>query len=312
MRKVYFRADASVAIGYGHFIRSLALADMLKDDFNCIFFTCHPTPYQVSEMEKVCSFITLQEETHYGKFLSYLQGDEIAVLDNYFFDTGYQRKIKAKGCKLVCIDDMHDKYYVADIVVNHSLLRKPKSFSKETYTKLCLGEQYALLRKPFISNHNLTIKRNDHIVVCIGGSDPLHIIDKIVDIILERFPDKLIHVIVGDTVKTKYEGHCSVTLHRGIPAEEVAGLFCKSGLAIVSASSVLLEAYFCGIPVMVGWLADNQKEIYEYIEKNDLFVTIGYLPELSAEKIKKGANLNNNKISDCNIKNNYLTLFKSL
>lgn len=84
MRKVYFRADAGVAIGYGHFIRSLALADMLKDDFNCIFFTCHPTAYQVSEMEKVCSFITLQEETHYGKFLSYLQGDEIVVLDNYF------------------------------------------------------------------------------------------------------------------------------------------------------------------------------------------------------------------------------------
>ena len=43
MQKIYLRADASAAIGYGHFIRTLALVDMLKDDFDCTFFTCHPT-----------------------------------------------------------------------------------------------------------------------------------------------------------------------------------------------------------------------------------------------------------------------------
>ena len=80
MQKIYLRADASAAIGYGHFIRTLALADMLKDDFDCTFFTCHPTPYQVSEMEKVCPFIPLQEESHYDEFLSLLQGDEISLL----------------------------------------------------------------------------------------------------------------------------------------------------------------------------------------------------------------------------------------
>ena len=79
MQKIYFRADASATIGYGHFIRTLALADMLKDDFDCTFFTCHPTSYQVSEMEKVCPFIPLQEETHSADFLSHLQGDELKL-----------------------------------------------------------------------------------------------------------------------------------------------------------------------------------------------------------------------------------------
>ena len=36
MQKIYFRADAGAEIGYGHFIRSLSLADMLKDDFDHI------------------------------------------------------------------------------------------------------------------------------------------------------------------------------------------------------------------------------------------------------------------------------------
>ena len=70
---------------------------MLKDDFDCTFFTCHPTSYQVSEMEKVCPFIPLQEETHSADFLSHLQGDEIVVLDNYFFTTDYQLAIKQKA-----------------------------------------------------------------------------------------------------------------------------------------------------------------------------------------------------------------------
>ena len=80
MQKIYFRADASATIGYGHFIRTLALADMLKDDFDCTFFTCHPTSYQVSEMEKVCPFIPLQMGKEISRMRFLLQGDERTYL----------------------------------------------------------------------------------------------------------------------------------------------------------------------------------------------------------------------------------------
>lgn len=173
MQKIYFRADASATIGYGHFIRTLALADMLKDDFDCTFFTCHPTSYQVSEMEKVCPFIPLQEETHSADFLSHLQGDEIVVLDNYFFTTDYQLAIKQKGCRLVCIDDMHDKHYVADVVINHGQTN-PALLDVESYTRLCLGFDWALLRKPFLEaakRKSISSDRIEKVAVCFGGSD---------------------------------------------------------------------------------------------------------------------------------------------
>lgn len=174
MKKIYFRADASATIGYGHFIRTLALADMLKDDFDCTFFTCHPTSYQVSEMEKVCPFIPLQEESHYDEFFSLLQGDEIVVLDNYFFTTDYQRAIKEKGCCLVCVDDMHDKHYVADVVINHGLTDE-SLFDVEPYTKLCLGFDWALLRHPFIEavkkQRCHTIGGIEKVTITFGGCD---------------------------------------------------------------------------------------------------------------------------------------------
>jgi spore coat polysaccharide biosynthesis predicted glycosyltransferase SpsG len=67
--------------------------------------------------KKNCKCIPLSEINHFDVFLSFLKGDEIVFLDNYFFTTDYQREIKERGCKLVCIDDMHDEHYVADVVL---------------------------------------------------------------------------------------------------------------------------------------------------------------------------------------------------
>lgn len=155
-RRIYFRADASATIGYGHFVRTLALADMLKDDFECTFFTTSPSAYQIGEVEKVCAFVTLNEDSKFENFLNLLAGDEIVVLDNYFFTTQYMQQIKDKGCKLVFIDNMHNRHYVSDVVINH-VLTDESLFSHEPYTRLCLGMRYALLRKPFLT-HNIINK----------------------------------------------------------------------------------------------------------------------------------------------------------
>ena len=96
MKKVFFRADAGHGIGYGHFIRTLALADMLKDDFDCTYFTSDPSDYQMAEVSKVCNYVSLKEESKFDEFLEYITGDEIVVLDNYFFTTEYQKKLKEK------------------------------------------------------------------------------------------------------------------------------------------------------------------------------------------------------------------------
>lgn len=124
---------------------------MLKDDFDCVFVTQSPTVYQKTEVAKVCELAEVPAtEEKFSLFLDMLDGDEIVVLDNYFYDTDYQRAVKAKGCKLVCIDDLHDKHYVADVVINHSPGISEGDFSTAPYTRLCLGVSYALLRKPFL------------------------------------------------------------------------------------------------------------------------------------------------------------------
>ena len=96
MKKVYIRADAGQAIGYGHFVRCLALAAMLRDEFECTIFTQSPSEFQKREASGICPLVALPaDDSKFDLFLKYLRGDEIVVLDNYFFTEDYIRAIQS-------------------------------------------------------------------------------------------------------------------------------------------------------------------------------------------------------------------------
>lgn len=318
MTKIYFRADASGSIGYGHFIRTLALADILKVDFDCTFFTCHPTPYQVEEMEKVCQFVSLDEESHFDDFLTYLTGKEIVVLDNYFFTTDYQRAIKGKGCKLVCVDDMHDKHYVADVVINHALT-DTSLFEVEPYTKLAIGNNWALLRKPFFEGEMrqkpFTINK---IAICFGGVDFLNLTKQCIEKILDQSYIVAITAIIGDKYNdTDIVSSEQVCYKKNLTAKEVALEFESADLAIVSTSGVCLEALACGAIVASGTYMDNQEKIYKNYVQNKLIFPLGNMCQDQTSKlvladiesmIPNIERLTSIKLTPAN----YINLFKSL
>lgn len=279
-RKIYFRADASVNIGYGHFIRTLALADMLKDDFDCTFFTVSPTLYQKEELGKVCNVVSLEQESHFETFLLFLKGDEIVILDNYFFTTDYQRQIKSKGCQLVCIDDMHDKHYLADVVINYGV-SNPAMFSIETYTQLCLGYNWTILRSPFQKNKVLSkksCKAKLDVVICFGGSDFNNLTRRFLDFLLGEESINHLIAIVGDKYNAEFKISSSkVSYLHNLSADEMADIFRNSDLAFLSASTVCMEALSCGIPVAAGYYVDNQEEFYSELSSKQIIYPLGNL-----------------------------------
>lgn len=310
MTKIYFRADASGSIGYGHFIRTLALADMLKDEFECTFFTCHPTSYQEEEMKKVCQFVSLNEESHFDDFLAYLTGDEIVVLDNYYYTTDYQHAIKVRGCKLVCVDDMHDKHYISDMVINHGL-SDPDLFDCESYTRLCLGPDYALLRKPFLERKNI-LERNG-IVICFGGSDFFDFTSKVITDLLDKGSKDNIIAIVGDAYlpkgSTLNNGH--VEYRSRLSANQMVATFCQASLVICSASSVCYEALACGAQVAAGWYVDNQKDLYTELVRQGFVYPLGNLHD-GIKGVNDIVSTSKNPFGQVNIKENFIRVFKGL
>lgn len=281
-KKIYFRADAGAGIGYGHFIRSLALADMLKSDFECVMFTQEPTPYQISEAENVCPLVSLPaDESKFEKFLEYLTGEEIVVLDNYFYTTDYQQQIKDKGCKLVCIDDMHDKHFVADVVINHGVV-PVEAYDVADYTQVFTSPKYALLRSPFLQ-FQPTTKRSGSWVVTIGGLDEPNITTLAVKT-LQEIGTKDITAIVGDGFK-----HCAELEKTGVKilsrltAQQMAETFAAAENVLCCASTVCYEALSQGCKVYAGWYVDNQLEIYAGLKKNRYVVPLEKLAELESD-----------------------------
>mgnify|MGYP000072786640 FL=1 len=318
MKKVYFRADASANIGYGHFVRTLALADILKDNFDCIFFTCHPTLYQIKEMGKVCRYVALDSKTHFDDFLSSLQGDEIVVLDNYFYHTEYQREIKNKGCKLVCIDDIHDKHYVADVLINPSLT-DVSLFDVEPYTNLCLGFEWMLLRKAFLDSERLRKTVNiSNVCLCFGGSDYCNLTDKFINILLKKDGITNVFAIIGD--KYPGSGLCSdsrVSFLHNLSSDCMVNIFNNTDLAILPTSTVCLEALACSTPVAAGYFVDNQIEDFINFSVQGLIYPLGNLVTLEEQGINWDAMSvfaisQNVKVNNKCIMKNYLNLFDNI
>jgi UDP-2,4-diacetamido-2,4,6-trideoxy-beta-L-altropyranose hydrolase len=286
-RTIHFRADGGPTIGMGHFMRSLALAEMLNQRFHCVFATCSPSEFQKSEIEKVCQELLElpNNDNHFELFLEKLNGSEIVVLDNYYFNTEYQIAIRNKGCKLVCIDDLHDKHFVADIVINHAEGIEKTDYSVEPYTQLCLGYKFALLKKEFLEEIIPDEKKEFSCLVMIGGSDPLNITVKLLSLI-ENYPFKLpVAVVIGPTFQEKeLDQFTNTKLYKAVDAATVYKLMRQSKFGILPASTVAIESCAARLPFICGHFVTNQNGIYEGIRKNNLAICIG--DYLTIDKIK--------------------------
>ncbi|MDR2038361.1 MAG: UDP-2,4-diacetamido-2,4,6-trideoxy-beta-L-altropyranose hydrolase [Bacteroidales bacterium] len=285
--KVIIRADGNSNIGLGHTIRCLALADMLKQDFNCILATRYLTGYIQAEANKAgIDIIKLpQSEEHFEVFLSILSGDEIVVLDNYFFSSEYQSSIKEKGCKLVCIDDIHHEHFVADVVINHAGGIDRKLYSTALYTFLYTGPDYVLLRPEFLSYKG---KKGKSMLVSMGGADPKNDTLKVLRLLEEKKIPGLCYVIVGDAFlyQSELEGFCrhsglNLEVKKNLSAKEMADIMLDCQYAICPPSTVSYEYLsLSGGELYVNVIADNQCDMYRFFLENkiafdvrDLFIT---------------------------------------
>lgn len=324
---IIFRADAGKSIGYGHFIRSLALAGYLKDEFECLFSTFNPsefepTQYQLNEITKVCTYLPIHatSQTEFDRlFIERLTGKEIVVLDNYYFQTDYQRAIRDKGCKLVCIDDMHDRHLVADLVLTAVPLQE-SDFSLEPYTKFLGGREHSFLREPFLNvqkrERNPTIPFK--IVLAMGGADPYNLTNKILTLIEEIDSTLEVAVIAGDTVDVKCGRNVNTRIYRRLSGEEIVKLFTWADLAILPSSTICVEAFACHLPVAVGWYVDNQKESYSKGVARGWYNPLGcFLDDSSRlkkslEKVLKSIPMPPPNIDFAKGRQNIINAFKSL
>jgi UDP-2,4-diacetamido-2,4,6-trideoxy-beta-L-altropyranose hydrolase len=282
-RKTVLRVDGSSTIGLGHLVRCLALAHILKSDFE-IQFVCIDIPDSIIQDLEANDFSFLKIEKE-DDFFEILNGNEIVVLDSYEFDSDYQKHIKEIGSKLVCIDDLHDKQYVADLIINHSPGQSSDIYDLKGHTELALGIKYALLRPSFYLAAKTTrnIKQVSTVFICLGGADPRNITKSVLQVVSTMDGFKEIVVVIGSSYlyKASLEDISNhdfrIKIQQALSEKDMVAAMSSAELAIVSVSGTLFEVLATGAIPLICYYAENQKELFHYFKNNRGFKTFNAL-----------------------------------
>ncbi|MEM6298312.1 MAG: UDP-2,4-diacetamido-2,4,6-trideoxy-beta-L-altropyranose hydrolase [Bacteroidota bacterium] len=295
--QVFFRADGNSNIGLGHLIRSLALAQMLKPDFQATFLVQNPSKSIQAQIREAHKLISLPQREDYlaeAKQIveQFISPQTLIVLDGYAFATEYQRILKTAGAKIICIDDLRAYYFLADAIINHAEGLPEKAYSCEPQTQLFLGTQYALLRTPFreATKKSRIIREIKSVFVCLGGADPKNFSKEVVEVCLAQTQIQSVHLVLGsaylfrDSLK-ELEGE-RLKIHEDLNADQMCALMQETDVGIVPASGISYEACAVRLPILVGWYMDNQQDLYQFLTQNGLAVGVGNFESL-VEKLSQ-------------------------
>jgi UDP-2,4-diacetamido-2,4,6-trideoxy-beta-L-altropyranose hydrolase len=291
--KIFFRADGNSNIGLGHVMRSLALAEMIKDHFDSCFIIRSPSPAIQEKIKNVCDkLILLDEKTNIADnaqllTLSNFHQNAIVVLDGYAFDTKYQKEIKKSGAKIICIDDINAYHFFADVVINHSGGFEIEEYSVEPNTKVYLGPQFALIRPEFqkAAQHKNLSEINKNIFVCFGGADPKNDTLSALQKCIKHSSDSSYFVVLGsaylhgDKLSEFIEDTTTeINISTNLDAQQMVALMSKCSTAITSPSTVSYEYLSTRGRLFVKVIADNQKRINAFLINSNLAFNFDNFP----------------------------------
>ncbi|MCM2284582.1 MAG: UDP-2,4-diacetamido-2,4,6-trideoxy-beta-L-altropyranose hydrolase [Desulfobacula sp.] len=282
MNHLFIRSDATPAMGTGHVMRCLALAQAWKKRGGTVTFITHcPSPsilkrigsegFCLIQMEEICPSAQDIQKT-----LKIIQGKQSplsqdsegykwVVLDGYHFTSDYQKAIMESGFKLLVIDDYnHLDHYNTDILLNQNIGAHHFNYSCLPGTEKLLGTKFVMLRSEFLSAKKTRTlpQKAKSILVTMGGSDPDNITLQILQAVNQiDDPELNFRIIAGPgnphitTLKAAIQsnGHTHLIDHADMP--ELMGW---ADLCITAGGSTCWELCFFGVPFLVLIIAENQ------------------------------------------------------
>jgi len=279
VRKIFFRTDFNNKIGFGHYNRCLSVAELVENQYevNFVFSKNKTTNNLFNPIQYPITFINEEIE-----FLNYLETGNIIVIDSYDFNEQLQNELNKLDIKLVIIDDLNNMTYDCNAIINHGVLFSEKDYKHSEKTKFYLGLDYLMVRKEFrdisiVKSKRKPLNKIDNVFICFGGSNQEALIKKTVDI-LSKLEVKKISILASNLelneLLLKNIESLHIEIYENLKPDAIINLLQNSDFAILPSSTILLEAFTVGIPIVSGWFAENQRYSLEKFEKMGLIINL--------------------------------------
>lgn len=265
--------DSSSTIGLGHLMRTLLLANGLKNEFSITYVTQEFKGNQNRLIEKNGFEHRILNGSDCAEFVKIVQETKpvLVIIDHYGIDPACEAKVQA-FCDVLVFDDEF-KEHSANIVLNHSFIAKDEDYAYLKNTKILAGSRYTLLKENFLSHKNgfapLENLKNKKVLITLGGSDPQNLSLRIKKYLVSI--EKSLHVNIVTTSANPKLSYLKVADNGLIVnAEDMAALMKKYDLIITSASTSLLETFALQKPFIAIKCASNQAQTVDILKRQNL------------------------------------------
>lgn len=298
---ILFRADGNSAVGSGHVMRCLSIADAAKQlGEKCIFvtaaddFEAHITS-RGHEVQVLGTDYTDMEAEDMPAILETYK-PSVLFVDSYFVTDKYlsslQEYCKEHEIMLAYLDDVLAFPYPCDILINYNIYGKEEDYINLyeglQIPRLLLGTTYAPLRIEFQDRTTRVARREaDSVLVSTGGADAEHLGVELLKRAMQ-YPYTF-HFIVGamnpdkDKIRELAAAADNIVLHEGVTS--MAPLMKACDVAISAAGSTLYELCATQTPTITYILADNQIPGAEAFSAKEVMRNCGDVRILGREKL---------------------------
>lgn len=321
---ISFRVDSSSEMGLGHLMRCLTLADELKKQNHDIVFICRELTnnlisiikYPVLVLPKGINFKSddlylnwlgaTQEQDANQTIEVISKNTDILIVDSYALDEIWHKKLRQHTQKIMVIDDLADRQFNCDILLNQNLGSQLRDYEKKVSNNcvFLLGCDYSLLRPEFKKLRKKSLEKRrktkeiKNILVSVGGSD----IKNVTYDILKQLDAKFNVVVVLGALSPHNEMIKDYAIDKNIEviinADNMAELMLNADLAIGASGSTNWERLCLGLPSLIFTVAENQIKFSRILDKLRLIKLLGHVDESKVFDVIKESILSINDLSD--------------
>ena len=269
---IYIRADGNTAIGMGHVMRCLAVAEAVAK-LNCpplVFLAADEGCRELIEDRGFCVFSL---ETDYREMLGEMpqlervldRRSDLVFVDSYYASDEYYLAL-GKMARVACFEDLGVPHPV-DLLINYNLYapqleqRYRASLNEQNQQNLypknvLLGTSYMPLRRAFQKPSGYQLRdRVTQILITTGGSDPYFAAGAITDALIKdtMILEKGIHLHLvsgpynqyAQELQSRYGSAAQITIHEKV--KNLRSLLLESDIVISAAGSTVYEASSIGV-----------------------------------------------------------------
>ena len=269
--RILFLANAGPAVGGGHVMRCLTLAEALRRmGVECAFIATPAVSSvlaafagdEVVQLKLVGAEIgVLVERT--AQAARAWQADAV-VVDHYGVDRAMERMLGGQG--LMVMDDLR-RPHACDLVLDSNLDRSAADYPG---LDALIGPGFALVRPEFVNFRDAALLRRSanpaprRLLVSMGLTDVGGITGRVLAALAQDLGDLHVDVVVGARAPGRAALQAleardhRVTLH--VDTRLMAALTARADLAIGAGGSSTWERCCLGLPTVTVVLAENQRE----------------------------------------------------